>query len=180
MRNNGGVWYFKEAKLPAGWPEFTPVGQIQIKQYPAYREAIITTDQTDASPNAMFRPLFEHISKNDIAMTAPVDVTYTQTDGHPQMRSMSFLYDIPDRGPTGEAGAVQVRDVPPAEVISIGSRGGYNDSTLTRGLAKLHAWLAEHPAYEAAGPPRYLGYNSPFIPYFWKYSEVQIPIRKRK
>lgn len=178
VRNDGGVWYFKEAKLPADWPALTPVGEVQVKQYPGYREAIIISQTSDANQNTMFRPLFEHIRKNDIAMTAPVDVGYTPDAHDPKMRSMSFLYDIPERGPTGKDGNVTVRDVAPLTVASIGIRGRYNDKTFMRGLTQLRTWLAGQSEYQQAGPPRYLGYNSPFIPRFWKYAEVQMPVRR--
>lgn len=185
VRTHGGVWYFKEAKLPADWPSLTPVGKVQVKQYPGYREAIVTTDDLDADVrqehNTMFGPLFKHISENNIAMTAPVDLGYADhdaaTDHDPAVQSMSFLYDIPDRGPTGPGvGPVTVRDVEPITVISIGVRGEYNDARMQRGLEELRGWLAANPAYRTAGPPRYLGYNSPFVPGFWRYGEVQWPI----
>lgn len=178
VRNSGGVWYFKEAKLPAGWPDLTPVGEIQVKQYPPYREAVVTDEQAAAEQGAMFNVLFEHIKANDIAMTAPVDLTYERTGqaDEPKMRSMAFLYDVPDRGPTGEQGPVTVRDVPAMRAVSIGVRGRYDEATFERNIDKLRRWLADQSAYAASGPPRLLGYNSPFVPFFWRYGEVQIPI----
>lgn len=44
---------------------------------------------------------------------------------------------------------------------------------------RRRAWLTEHPEWTAAGPPRSLAYNSPFVPGFVKYSEVQIPVARR-
>lgn len=41
VRQSGGVWYFHEAKRPVGRPDLTPVGEIQVKLYPAYREAVV-------------------------------------------------------------------------------------------------------------------------------------------
>jgi hypothetical protein len=44
-------------------------------------------------------------------------------------------------------------------------------------LPQLQRWLADNAgSYRAAGPPRFLGYNSPFVPSFWKLGELQIPI----
>ena len=43
-------------------------------------------------------------------------------------------------------------------------------------LDTLETWLAGHPEWTAAGPPRMLGYNSPFVPWFLKYAEVQLPV----
>ena len=44
----------KEAEMPKGFPDYTPVGQIEIKHYPAYRKAT-------ASGMAEFWTLFQHI-----------------------------------------------------------------------------------------------------------------------
>ncbi len=55
-----------EAKLPQGFPTYTPVGTIEVKHYPAYRMAT----------SSGFWPLFLHIQSKGIAMTAPVEVQY--------------------------------------------------------------------------------------------------------
>ena len=176
VRTDGGVWYFCEAKLPEGWPPLTPVGEVQVKQYPAYRQAIVIDDEGQGSQNAMFRDLFNHIKTNDIAMTAPVDMGYRDDGDQPTMRSMSFLYDVPERGPVGEQGAVTVHDVPAMQVASIGVRGRYNDKQFVKAHQRLRFWLDGQTTYRAAGPPRFLGYNSPFVPFFWRYGEVQVPV----
>ena len=33
--------------------------------------------------------------------------------------------------------------------------------------------------YERAGEPRFLGYNSPFVPPWQQYGEAQIPVKRR-
>ena len=53
----------KEAEMPKGFPTYTPVGQIEIKEYPAYRKA-------SASGPAEFWTLFQHINQNNVTMTA--------------------------------------------------------------------------------------------------------------
>jgi len=176
VRKSGGVWYFREADTPEGWPALTPVGRIQVKQYPAYREAVVTDERTPAEQTPMFNALFQHIKSSDIAMTAPVDITYEPDGEEPRMRSMAFLYDVPSRGPTGERGAVTVRDVPAMKAVSIGVRGGYSDATFENNIVKLRDWLAGQTVYQPIGPPRLLGYNSPLVPVFWRYGEVQIPL----
>jgi hypothetical protein len=64
-------------------------------------------------------------------------------------------------------------------VVSIDMRGAYDEGTVTRGLEQLRMWLAKHPEWTEVGPPRSLAYNSPFVPGFAKYSEVQIPVVPR-
>lgn len=167
-----------EAPVPEGWPALTPVGQVRVKTYPTYRAAFIVADaENGGSDSGMFRPLFNHIQREDIAMTAPVKMTYDEAG---RQRSMAFLYRTSDMGAAGIDGKdprVQVRDVPEMTVLSIGVKGGYSHDRFSQHVAKLNAWLAEQDTYRAAGEARYLGYNSPFVfPSYRKYGEVQMPI----
>jgi hypothetical protein len=168
----------KEAELPTGFPLPGPVGRIVVKQYPAYRAAVQSAQTPDGrqSPNGMFNPLFKHITRNDIAMTAPVEMSYQ--DGDQKPISMAFLYGDPSIGKTGADQSVNVVDLPPVTVLSIGVRGDYDEQTFNTGLAALRQWLKDNPdKFQPAGPPRFLGYNSPFVPSFWAFGEVQIPVR---
>jgi hypothetical protein len=168
-----------EAKLPAGFPGPGPVGEVIVKTYPAHRLARTAADA--GGDDRMFMRLFSHIKRNEIAMTAPVTMDWA---GEPAERggpeSMAFLYAEPELGKAGpDPGdeAVVVEDVPEVTVVSIGLRGGYGEKTFKKGAGPLDAWLAEHPEWEPAGPPRMLAYNSPFVPDFLKYAEIQRPIR---
>ena len=168
-----------EAKLPAGFPPPGPVGEVVVKTYPAHRLA--RTKAEAGADDKMFMKLFGHIKRNDIAMTAPVTMDW---GGDPAERkgpdTMAFLYAKPDLGRPGPDPAdasVVVEDVPEVTVASIGVRGAYGKKTFQAGHKPLEAWLAAHPEWVAAGPPRMLAYNSPFVPWFAKYAEVQIPVR---
>jgi len=171
-----------EASLPAGFPAPGPVGEVIVKTYPAHRLARTAAGQD--GDNRMFMRLFRHIERNEIAMTAPVTMDWS---GEPAERggpeSMAFLYaeaDLGEAGPDPADAAVVVEDVPEMTAVSIGLRGGYGDKTFRKGAERLDAWLAEHPEWEPAGPPRMLAYNSPFVPGILKYSEIQRPIRPAK
>jgi len=62
------------APLPEGFPPPTADGVIEIKQYPGYRAATVQISGNLANASSRgFSPLFRHISRNDIAMTAPVE-----------------------------------------------------------------------------------------------------------
>ena len=66
-----------EANLPRGFPTPGPVGTVTVKNYPAYRAAVVREDNgqgEQAQQNSMFSVLFKHIKKNDIPMTAPVEM----------------------------------------------------------------------------------------------------------
>lgn len=162
----------KEAEMPKGFPGYTPAGQIEVKQYPAYRKAT-------ASGMGEFWKLFRHIKQNDVQMTAPVEMDY----GDPlaaksSERSMSFLYERPDQGATGKQGSVVVVDVPAMTVVSIGCRGERTTVAIAEARDKLVKWLEEKKGdYIPAGPMRVMGYNSPFVPRDRNFFEVQIPVK---
>ena len=207
---SGGVRMFNEAPLAEGWPELTPVGEVQVKEYPQTRAAVVRDDvpevdaegeqaESDAAGDqpvksraerrremdGAFMKLFNHIKKNDIAMTSPVDMGYAEieadevdADAVPEQVSMAFLYRRTDQGEAGEDGEVLVQDLPARTYVSIGVRGGYTDERFVKNLAALDAWLEENTdVWQPDGPPRYLGYNSPFVPPFMRYGEVQRPVR---
>ncbi len=179
---------FREAKLPKDFPPPGPVGEIIVKDYPAYRLARVRSGQGGVSgPNAMFSPLFNHIKRNDIAMSAPVEIGYpNQPDvadkkDRELAESMAFVYGDPSWGKSGVDAAdprVVVEDVPAMKVVSIGVRGNYTNDHFIKALGRLTEWVeANRDQFQVIGPPRYLGYNSPFVPWFLKYGEVQLPLR---
>ncbi|MCP4836555.1 MAG: ABC transporter substrate-binding protein [Phycisphaera sp.] len=184
VRTSGGTWYFDSAPLPDGWPELTPVDEVEIREYPSYRAAVVTEEDGKAGTTPMFRSLFQHISSNDIPMTSPVDMTYDdggspdgRADGSgDRMTGMAFLYRTPDLGPVGTDGVVRVEDIAPRAYASTGVRGSYSQAHYSEGLARVNAWLSAQSAWKADGSSRYLGYNSPFVPWFWRYGEVQVPV----
>jgi hypothetical protein len=179
VRTSGGTWYFDEAPLPEGWPELTPVGEVAIRSYPTYRAAVVIDEGAGSGQGRMFGSLFKHISSNEIPMTAPVDMAYESSEfgaDSDRMTAMAFLYRVPELGPLGVEGVVRVEDVSPRTYASIGVRGTYSDEHFAEGLTRVRAWLDEHDEWRPDGSPRYLGYNSPFVPWFWRYGEVQLPV----
>lgn len=169
-----------EAKLPRGYPQPTPVHKIEIKQLPAYRMAVAKMQGKNRQNSAFFE-LFNHIKRNDIAMTAPVEMEYSSEGVDQGEASMAFLYREPELGQAGVDPVdddVTVVDVPAMTVVSIGVRGRCDDAAVKRAEMQLRSWLADNQEYEACGELRRLGYNSPMIPSFMKYSEVQLPVCK--
>ena len=183
---------FREAKLPQGFPPPGPVGEVIVKDYPPYRLARFRAVEASrlVSSDDMFMPLFNHIKRNDIAMTAPVEIEYAGSsapadaagtmDGQQHATSMAFMYAAPNLGAAGRDPAderVVVEDIPAMTVLSIGVRGGYTEKNFAAALAKLDDWLAaSQERLRVAGPPRYLAYNSPFVPWFLKFGEVQLRV----
>ncbi len=177
VRVSNGTWYLKSASTPEGWPELTPVGEVEVKTYPVYRAASVTNDNLgNDGRKPMFMELFRHIRKNDIAMTAPVDMTYDSASPDADLTSMAFLYGDTEMGAVGDDGVVVVRDLTEQTFASVGVRGNYNARTYARGHSDLMDWFDENPQWRPEGEPRYLGYNGPFVPAFWRYGEVQIQV----
>ncbi|MEO1237470.1 MAG: heme-binding protein [Planctomycetota bacterium] len=167
-----------EAELPAGYPAPGPAGEVRLKEYPVYRAA-------RAEGRNAFGRLFQHISRHDIPMTAPVEMTLgvdaSDSAGDAVARlDMFFMYETPDQSPAPqevEGEPVEVLDLPAVTVLSLGFFGDADDARVAEVLARLDAELADRPDLEAAGPPRLLGYNSPFVPRDRRFYEVQQPVR---
>jgi len=173
--------------LPAGYPTPTPPGAIEIKRYPVVRRAEIGgTISPDWGMNFAFFPLFNHIKRQEIAMTSPVEMDYEKLGEKgaekPSSWKMSFVYRTTDLGPTGvdpKDDRILIEDVPPMTVLSVGMQGPYKLNRVKKGLETLRTWLSEHAEWEEAGDPRSLYYNGPEMGEQEKWSEVQIPVRRR-
>jgi len=112
-------------------------------------------------------------------MTAPVELTYgaREPGGAGGEAAMAFLYERPDQGQLGLADAVEVRDMAPVTVVSMGLRGVNSETGIRAAEARLRAWLEKRAdQYAACGPLRVPGYNSPAVPGAMRYSELQIPV----
>ena len=177
-----------DAPLPEGFPGATKPGAIEVKAYPAYRSAVAEVGKaTTDSGDALFFVLFNHIQKNDIAMTAPVINTYktpkmVETPGAKGDVAMEFLYRSPTQGKTGKDGLmVNVEDHPAETFLCLGFQGDMDDDAMRDGLGRLRVWLADHEKeWIEDGPPRRLGYHGPMTPAAERLWEVQIAVKKAK
>lgn len=160
-----------EAPLPVGFPSPTPAGEVELKRLPLYRLARAESRGAGGG----FWTLFRHIQSHDIPMTAPVEMTY---DGELRESTMAFLYQAPDVGSAGSDGAVEVLDVEPALVASIGCRGRTTRAAVAAAAETLSAWVAARPELTVDGPLRVMGYNSPMTPAARSFFEVQLPVRE--
>ena len=127
VHRSGGTWMFDSAPRPEGWPALSPVGKVVVREYPEYRAArVVDTDGKGEGQSPMFMELFGDIKRQDIAMTAPVDMGYdVGGDGEAQLEEMAFLYRTPAQGSTGTDGAVRVEDVAAQRWASVGVRGTF-------------------------------------------------------
>lgn len=164
-----------EADVPEGFPQWTPVGEIQIQRYPAYRMARTAIQRSGT--NGAFWKLFGHIKNNEIAMTAPVETRFTVDDDGLAQSSMAFLYGSQAIGQTDGEGKVQVVDMPAQVVLSTGMRGFDTPFRVSATCTQLEDWLRVHPEWTAAGPPRTMVYNGPSVFGNNRYFEVQYPVK---
>jgi hypothetical protein len=180
--------------LPAGYPNPTPPGAVELKRYPSVRRAEYSgTGNNRMGRNIGFWPLFQHIKKHDIPMTSPVEMDFHSEKvaganqpadqapdaNAPSKWTMSFLYRTADLNKTGSEGSVVVADAPPVTVISVGTKGSYSQDSLEDALNILAAALAQNPEWRANGSPRALYYNGPDTRENNLWGEVQIPIVPR-
>jgi len=165
-----------EAALPLGFPGPTPVREIELKQYPAYRS--VSTNLNGDDPGGAFWKLFKHITSNDIAMTAPVEMSYDSSGDDLRETKMAFLYGEPQVGTPGHDGVVEVIDANAGWVVSIGCRGRETDAKIREAQDQLVAWIAARPELNTEGDLRVMGYNSPMVFGEKRYFEVQLPVQR--
>lgn len=157
------------------YPRTAP-GDLELKTLPAARW-MRTESAGDyfAADNGLFMKLFRYIDANKIPMTAPVEAG---------IRPGTMVFYLDDasakRGDLAETAQVKLRSVPERRVASIGIRGSYSRENYEEALAELKAWLAKRTDVQAAGEPYAVYWNSPFVPFFLKQSEVHIPVAPAK
>ena len=178
-----GIYQANSAPLPVGFPAPTTPDTIEIKQYPAYRAATYNySGNLSEAGNQAFSSLFQHISSNNISMTAPVETRYPlstlESNDKTGEATVSFLYRNTDIYPQEIANNITVEDIPAMTVVSLGLQGGYSYESYQQGLEKLKNWLSKNPGYQMVGKPRRLFYDGPYKPDAAKRSEIQIPVTK--
>ena len=153
----------------------TEAGLCEIKTLPA---GMILRARTDGGyfreNNGLFRKLFENIQRNQIPMTTPVEAGI-------QPGTMIFYLDPASskREDLKLVDGVERKAVEKRTVASIGIRGGYSRESFDQNQVKLRAWLKTQSDWEAAGEAYAVYWNSPFMIWFLKRSEVHLPVRKR-
>ncbi len=149
----------------------TPVGTIEIKQLPA-RTTLVAAAPGDAfnDRGAAFRKLFAYIQANQIAMSVPVEASASKNE-------MVFFVGSGAPSPAlPSTNGVRVQALPATTVASIGLRGSYSRANYDDGAKRLAAWLAGQTEWRASGQPYAVYWNSPFVPWFLRKSEIHQPL----
>ncbi|WP_411847594.1 heme-binding protein [Roseibacillus persicicus] len=165
--------YVDEASLPKGWPVPGPYNEVTKKEYPAYRAAFTAGGGQTRS----FWTLFMHIKKQDIPMTAPVEMKMEEENGELEMTTMGFLYQDTTVGEVGADGEkVEVTDVPAMTVYSYAWMGPNNSENVAVAKEALTQELAAQKV--TAEGFRLLGYNGPSVPKAKRTHELQAILKK--
>jgi len=150
----------------------TPVGTLEIKTLPA-RTALVAKAQGDPfdDQGAAFQKLFGYIQEEEVAMSVPVSTSVSTNEMLFYVGTNSATRALPS---TNE---VTVKKLPALTVASIGLSGSYSRKNYEDGLAKLNTWLAGKREWQTNSEPYMVYWNSPFVPWFLRKSEIHIPVR---
>ena len=151
--------------------EKTPVGKIVVIDLPE-RLALEANSKGSYfdSDNGLFRKLFRYISSNDVSMTTPVEA-----DINPG--KMRFFVGKKDAAKNLQPNiSVDVITLPKRKVVSIGIRGGYSKENFLKNKERLEIWISKNNQFNQDGDAYGVYWNGPFVPGFFKRSEVHIPI----
>jgi hypothetical protein len=154
--------------------EKTPVGEIKILKLPA-RLALEADSQTSyfQADNGLFRKLFRYINAKGVSMTTPVEAEINPG-------KMRFFVGKGDRLKNiNSTTEVKVKKIPPVVVLAIGIRGSYSENRFRENEKLLISQIKINKEYEAIGKAYAVYWNGPFVPGFFKRSEVHLPIRKK-
>ncbi len=152
----------------------TEVGVCEIKTLPA---GVVLRARSEREyfreNNGLFRKLFEAIQQNQVPMTTPVEAGI-------RPGTMVFYLDpkSAERSDLRLGGGVERLERRERVVASIGIRGGYSKESFAKNSEKIEKWLKAQAGWKRVGEPYAVYWNSPFVIWFLKRSEVHLPVEK--
>lgn len=170
-------------------------GKFELRQYEPtlVAEVEITGDMRRAG-NSGFRPLADFIFGNNTArskiemtapvtrvksekieMTAPVTRTMTDSDAWTVAFVMPSEWTM-ETLPVPNNPDVSIREVPGELMAIVQFSGIGREQTFETKQIALEAWIADQ-GFEVIGPPRYAGYDAPWVPGPFRRNEVMIPVQ---
>lgn len=171
-------------------------GRFEIREYDPYLTSRITVNARDynEAANRGFRPLAnyifgENISKDKIAMTAPVTtqprsekiaMTAPVTVSGDGEYTVEFViprkYTV-DTLPEPLDDQVSFHQHPPRTMAVVRFSGRFNQPNFEKHIRMLREWIQKEGLKEKA-EPTIAGYDPPFTPWFLKHNEVLIEVGK--
>jgi len=169
----GGLFGFNAMAYEAAYP-MTEAGVCEIKTLPA---GVVLKARSSreyfSENNGLFRRLFDAIQKNQVPMTTPVEAGV-------RPGTMIFYLDpkSAQRSNLTLEKGVERSVVQERVVASVGIRGGYSKESFGENSKKLIDWVRSQPGWKITGEPYAVYWNSPFMIWFLKRSEVHLPVQK--
>lgn len=150
-------------------------GEFETRQYQpvVLADVLVQADRSSAG-NQAFGPLFNYISTNKIAMTAPVLQEETQNGEWVVSFVMPDSMDIKDL-PQPIKSQVKLRESPSEYVAALRFAGGSSESLIVKKEAQLRDLMSAH-GLVPKGNARVARFNPPWIPTFLRHNEILIPL----
>lgn len=152
------------------------IDDFEIRRYDSYvaAEVNVKSDFNNAG-NIGFRPLVTYISRNNIAMTAPVIQEDTGTN------SWKISFVMPrgmnrDDLPAPENSSVLIRQVDEHYCAVFSFRGSSTHERVQKIEIEFKAKLLKYE-FESIGESRLARFDPPWKPGILKYNEIVIPIK---
>jgi hypothetical protein len=170
----GGLFGLNAMAYEAAYP-MTAAGVCEIKTLPA---GVLLEARSEGEyfreNNGLFRRLFEAIQKNQVPMTTPVEAGV-------RPGTMVFYLDpkSAERSDLVLGGGVERVEKKERVVASVGIRGGYSKESFEENAGRIREWIKSQRGWKPAGEPYVVYWNSPFMIWFLKRSEVHLPVRKQ-
>jgi hypothetical protein len=134
----------------------------------------ISGENRAAQKITMTAPVEQDAASAKIAMTAPVE--QEQAGGRWRIAFVlpaSFTLATAPR-PTDER--IMLAEVPPRRMAVVRYRGTWSEARYAEELAALRQFIGKR-GFAAAGEPVFARYDPPFMPWFLRRNEIQIPIQ---
>jgi hypothetical protein len=155
-------------------------GSFELRRYPEHlvAEVTVTAGFEDAG-NRAFRHLFGYISREKIAMTAPV-VQQSSGAGQEVAEHYRIAFVLPagltlETAPPPTDPTVQLRVVPETTAAAIRFSGRWSESSFQKNLEQLREALAES-GLAPLGSPRFARFDPPYLPAFLRRNEVLLDV----
>lgn len=153
------------------------IGRAEVRRYHACVLADVTVHAAYRyAANLGFRPLVTYISRNSIAMTAPV----IQEQQDPDSWIVSFVMPAGMRLsdlPLPADAQLSLRNAPAQDAVALQFSGIATEAKMHQQERELRA-IMQHEHLRPAGPMRLARFDPPWTPGFMRTNEVVIPIEQ--
>ena len=136
------------------------IGKVEIRKFlPCVMADVVVNSDYERAGNIGFRPLVTYISRNQIAMTAPVHMEQSESGS-----KMSFVMPSAmemEQLPKPNDNSIVISKMP-ADTVAALRFGGFASENVIREKSEELLRLLKAKGIPVISPVRYLGYNPPF------------------